>query len=182
MCALMFAFVLVLLIGLKARWLVSATLLTSALGGCGWWLLARPKNETERLYKNLFVWAIYWLVLGLFFEPYEGGIKKDKATVSYYFVTSGLAICMLIGLSIIIDVFKRRRWLQLLIDNGQNPMISYAGINNFITPVLALTGGMTLLTNFATTPWRGFGKGALITLLMAVTVSFLTRRKIFWRT
>ncbi|HEY1786783.1 MAG TPA: DUF5009 domain-containing protein [Verrucomicrobiae bacterium] len=181
-CVLMFSFVLVLLIGLKGRWLLSCTLITFALCGLVYWLMSGPKNEIEQLYKKLFCWAIYWLALGLFFEPYEGGIKKDRATMSYYFVTSGLAICVLIGLSIIVDVFKRRRWLQLLIDNGQNPMIAYAGINNFITPLLALTGGDWLLTKFAVTPWLGFGKGLIITLLMAITVSFLTRRKIFWRT
>ncbi len=179
---LMFVFVLVLLIGLKSRWLVPTTLVTFALCGLGWLLMARPTNETERLYKTLFLWAIYWLVLGLFFEPYEGGIRKDKATVSYYFVTSGLANCVFIGFSIIIDVFQRRRWLQLLIDNGQNPMIAYAGINNFITPVLALTAADRLLHQFSSTPWRGFWSGVIITLLMAVTVSFLTRRKVFWRT
>lgn len=181
-CVLMFFFVPILLIGLKARWLISCTLVTFALCGACYWLMSRPRNEIERLYKKLFCWAIYWLVLGLFFEPYEGGIKKDRATMSYYFVTSGLAICVLIGLSIIIDVFRHRRRLQLLIDNGQNPMIAYAGINNFITPLLALSGGDLLLTKFATTPWLGFGKGLIITLLMAITVSFLTRFKIFWRT
>ncbi len=180
--ALMFLFVLVLLVGLKARWLAPCTLTAFALCGIGYGLMARPNNAMEQLYRKLFCWAIYWLVLGLFFEPYEGGIKKDRATMSYYFVTAGLAICVLVGLSIIIDVFGRRRWLRLLIDNGQNPMIAYAGINNFITPALALTGGDYLLTSFASTPWRGFGKGLVITLLMAVTVSFLTRRKIFWRT
>ena len=78
-------------------------------------------------------------MLGLFFEPYEGGIKKDRATMSYYFVTAGCAICLLIGFSILIDVFRRKRWVQLLIENGQNPMIAYAGINNLVIPVLALT-------------------------------------------
>jgi predicted acyltransferase len=97
-------------------------------------------------------------------------------------VTSGLAIVVFTGCSILIDVFRRRRWLQLFIDNGQNPMIAYAGINNFITPVLVLTGGSKLLEAFATTPWRGFWKGVIITLLMALVVSLLTRRKIFWRT
>jgi predicted acyltransferase len=179
---LMLMFVLELLIGLKSRVLVPTTLLTFALCGVGWLLVAKPTNDTERLYKSLFVWAIYWLVLGLFFEPYEGGIRKDKATVSYYFVTAGLANCAFIGLSIVIDVFKRRRWLQLFIDNGQNPMIAYAGINNFILPVLALTSANKLLTGFATTPWRGFWSGVTITLLMAITVSILTRLKIFWRT
>jgi hypothetical protein len=87
-----------------------------------------------------------------------------------------------IGCSIMIDVFRQKRWFGLFIDNGQNPMIAYAGINNFITPVLALTGGSVVLDHFATTPWRGCIKGVIITLLMALTVSLLTRLKIFWRT
>jgi predicted acyltransferase len=180
--ALMFSMVIVLLVGLKARWLVPVTLAAFAMCALGWWLMRRPQNETERLYKSLFLWGIYWLVLGLFFEPYEGGIRKSRPTLSYYFVTSGLAICAFIGFSVIIDVFKRRRWLQLLIDNGQNPMIAYAGINNFIVPLLALTGVADFLSHWASTPWRGFWQGIFVTLLMAVTVSWLTRRKIFWRT
>ena len=178
----MIALVLITLIGLKGRWLIETTLLAFALCFIAWMLLREPFNETERLFQKLFQWAIYWLVLGLIFEPWEGGIKKDHPTLSYYFVTSGLAICTFIAFSILIDVWNQKRPLRLLIDNGQNPMIAYAGINNFITPVLALTGGATLLTKFATTPWRGFCKGAIITLLMALTVSFLTRKKIFWRT
>jgi predicted acyltransferase len=173
---------LTLLIGLKARWLIGTTLLAFAFCFIGWMLLQKPLNDTERFYQKLFNWAVYWLVLGLVFEPYEGGIKKDHPTLSYYFVTSGLAICTFIGFSILIDVFRQKRWLRLLIDNGQNPMIAYAGINNFIAPVLVLVGADQLLSQFATTPWRGFWKGVIVTLLMAVTVSFLTRRKIFWRT
>jgi predicted acyltransferase len=178
----MVALVLLTLIGLKGRWLMETTLLAFVLCFIGWMLLRVPLNDTEKFFQKLFHWGIYWLVLGLVFEPWEGGIKKDHPTLSYYFVTSGLAICTLIAFSILIDVWNQKRPLRLLIDNGQNPMIAYAGINNFITPVLALVGADTLLTHLATTPWRGFWKGAIITLLMALTVSFLTRKKIFWRT
>ena len=178
----MLLLVLATLIGLKARWLPETALAIFSLCLIGWMLLREPFNETEQLFKKLFNWAMYWLVLGLILETYEGGIRKDRATVSYYFVTSGLAICTFIAFSILIDVWNQKRPLRLLIDNGQNPMIAYAGINNFIIPILALTGGATLLTQFATTPWRGFCKGAIITLLVALVVSFLTRKKIFWRT
>lgn len=179
---LMSVFVFELLVGLKSRWLLPTALVTFALCGAGWWLLSKPQDKTARLYHRLFLWASYWLILGLFFEPYEGGIRKDKATVSYYFVTAGLAICVFIGFSIFIDVFKRRRWFQLLIDNGQNPMIAYAGINNFILPILALTGLDVVMDKWADTPWRGFCEAVLVTLLMALAVSLCTRLRIFWRT
>jgi predicted acyltransferase len=179
---LMFAFVLILLIGLKSRWLPDTPLVVFPLCVCGWFLVHDARTPTERLYKSLFLWGAYWMVLGLFLEPYEGGIRKDKATVSYYFVTSGLANWILIGFSIIIDSFKRERWLGLLIETGRNPMIAYAGVNNFINPLFALTGLAAILDQWASTPWRGFWRGVLVTLSMAVVTTLLTRKKIFWRT
>jgi predicted acyltransferase len=179
---LMLCLTVLLVAGLKARWLVATTLTTFALCAAGWWLMSKPSNGIERLFHRLFNWAIYWLVLGLFFESYEGGIKKDRATMSYYFVTAGCAICVLIGFSILMDVFRRKRWVQLLIENGQNPMIAYAGINNLVIPVLALTTVNTFLASLVSSPWLGFVHGAIITLLLALSVSFFTKQKIFWRT
>ncbi len=102
--------------------------------------------------------------------------------MSYYFVTSGLAICALVGFSVLIDIFGRRRWAQLLVENGQNPMIAYAGVNNFIIPILAATGLLGLMDSLAVTPWLGFLRGVVITTLLALFTAWCTRRKIFWRT
>ena len=178
----MFSFVPILLWGLQTRCLLRVTLLCLLLCGVGLWLLSRPSNPAELLHRRLFLWAVYWLVLGLFFEPYEGGIKKDRATVSYYFVTSGLALYLLVGFSIVVSACRKARWLGLLIENGQNPMIAYAGINNFITPLLGLTGVNAVLAQWATSPWLGFWRALMVTLLMAATVGYLTRRRVFWRT
>ena len=60
-------------------------------------------------------------------------------------------------------------------------MIAYAGINNLIIPVLALTGAGRLLSAMAATPWLGFLRGAIITLLLALSVSLCTNKKVFWR-
>ena len=179
---LMFAFALVMLIGLKSRWVTGTVLVVTGLCVAGWFLVRKPSAPPEHLYKSLFHWAVYWMLLGLILEPYEGGIRKDKATVSYYFVTSGLANGMIIGLSIVIDFFRKGRWLSLLVQTGQNPMIAYAGVNNFIAPLLVLTGAAGALDHWASTPWRGFCRGLFVTLLMGVAASFCTRRKIFWRT
>jgi len=179
---LMFALILVMLIGLKSRWVTATPLIVFAMCIIGWLLLKRPATPTEHLYRSLFNWGIYWMALGLVLESYEGGIRKDKATVSYYFVTAGLANGALIALSILIDFCKKRRGLRILIQTGQNPMIAYAGVNNFITPLLALTGAAGWLDRWADSPWRGFARGLFVTLLMAIVTSFLTRRKIFWRT
>ena len=145
-------------------------------------LMRKPGDDTEKLFQQLFHWAIYWLVLGMFFEPYEGGIKKDHATMSYYFVTTGLAICMLIAFTIVLDIWQNRRWAALLTDNGQNPMIAYAGINNLILPILALTSIDAVAIRGCLLPLGlGLARDSSSPCLVAIAVSFCTRRKIFWR-
>jgi predicted acyltransferase len=179
--AVMFALVIAELVGLYARWLWPTTLATFGLCGLGAWLMRKPGEGTEKVLQRLFRWATYWLALGMFFEPYEGGIRKDRATMSYYFVTVGLAICVLIAFTIVLDVLRRRRWAALLTDNGQNPMIAYAGINNLILPLLTLTSLEALLSSRVTSPWLGFMKALIVTLLVGAVVSFCTRRRVFWR-
>jgi predicted acyltransferase len=180
---LMFAVNLVLLVGLQARLVWQTSLLTVVLCLCGWVLLRNPGNVTENLLTHLYKWGFYWLVLGLLFEPYEGGIKKDSATMSYFFVTTGMAIFMLIGLTVIIDVFHQKRWLQLFVDNGLNPMIGYAGFANIIWPVLVLTGWETAIIEMTSTdPFMGFVRGFGYTAILALIVVMFARLKLFLRT
>lgn len=179
---LMFEFILVMLIGLYTRLLIETLVITAIMSVVGWYLFSDAKNETEKLLADIFKWGLYLLILGLFFEPYEGGIKKDKATMSYYFVTGGLACFMLIAFTIIIDVFKKKRWLQLLIDNGQNPMIAYAGITNLIPPILGLLGLWAQPEFLKPYPWLGVIRAIIITLILGWMVSLFTKKKIFLRT
>jgi len=180
--AVMIGQVVVLLVGLQARWLPWTSIMSVALCLAGWRLLAAPRNMTENLLRQLFIWGVYWLILGLVFESYEGGIKKDHPTLSYYFVTTGLAIFTLIMFAVVIDTVGKPWWLRLLIDNGRNPMIAYAGIQNLLPPVLALTGLEAVLGSLAATPWLGFVGGCVRTLLLAWAVVLFTRWRIYWRT
>jgi predicted acyltransferase len=180
---LMFAVNLVLLVGLQARLVWQTTLVMFVLCLCGLVLLSNPGNVTENLLNRLYKWGFYWLALGLLFEPYEGGIKKDSATMSYFFVTTGMAIFMLIGLTVIIDVFRKKRWLQLFIDNGLNPMIGYVAFANIIWPILVLTGWEpTIIEMTSTTPLMGFLRGFGYTAIVALIVVMFTRLKLFLRT
>ena len=178
---LIFANCLLLLLGLQTR-LVWQTTLVSALFCCSAWLFfAKPNNDTEYLLANLYRWGVYWLIFGLLFEPFQGGIKKDPATFSYYFVTTGISIFILILLLISIDVFGGRKWFKLLIDNGQNPMIAYVGFANLVWPILVLTGIDSWFIQNTKTQAFGFFKGVIYTLLVACIVSLFTRLKLFWR-
>lgn len=180
---LMLAVNLVVLVGLQARLVWQTSLVTFVLCLCGLVLLRNPGNVTENLLNRLYKWGFYWLVLGLLFEPYEGGIKKDSATMSYFFVTTGMAIFLLIGLTIIIDVFQKRWWLQLFIDNGVNPMIGYVGFANILWPILVLNKwepGIIEMTS--TDPFMGFLRGFGYTAIVALIVVVFTRFKLFLRT
>jgi predicted acyltransferase len=179
---LLFVLTIAVLIGLQERWLWQANALTAILGAAGWLLMRRPAGAVEDFLRQLFYWGMFWLILGLVFEPYEGGIKKSPATISYYFVSAGLACFLMAGFTIIIDVLKKQRGLQLLIDNGQNPMIAYVGSGLFIVPVLTLISVHEQLQEWMPGPWMGTLRGILYTLLLALAVQFLTRRRIFWRT
>lgn len=171
-----------LLCGLQSRWLWQTTLITTALCLFGWFLFDNPTIETEILLNKFYRWGVYWLALGLIFEPYEHGIKKDPPTMSYYFTTTAMAIFILIAFTIIQDILKQQKWLQLLIDNGQNPMIAYVAFANFLWPILTLTGLETIIIEHTKTPFTGFLKGVGYTLFIAGFVSLFTKLKIFWRT
>lgn len=179
---LMLAFIIVMLAGLYSRWLWQTTIAGLVMCVLGWLLLRVPSNTTEKLLKDFYSWGVYWLLLGLAFEPYEGGIKKDSPTMSYYYVTAGLAIFVLIAFTIIIDILKKQRWLQLLIDNGQNPMIAYIGRGTLIVPLLGLSSIDYLLGKCLVGPWPGFIHALISTLVVALVVSIFTKMKIFWRT
>ena len=169
-------------LGLFARWSPIACPALIALALVTLVAFRNPATATERTLRSLYLWGLYWLILGLVFEPYEAGIKKDPATMSYFFVTAGLAITTLIGLVIVIDLLDHRRWFSaLLIENGQNPMIAYVGFAHLIFPVMALTGIASLLDKVFTGPALGMTRGVLQTLLLAVVVSLFTRAKFFWR-
>lgn len=140
------------------------------------------KNQNDSLIKTLFNWGSYWVLLGLTFEAFEGGIKKDQSTLSYYFLTTGLAIFCYIFLSTIIDYFKKKKMFGLIINSGQNPMIAYVAGSLFWMPVLELTNLSSVLNLLLVNPWLGFFKGVIFTFLVAVTASFFTSKKLFWRT
>jgi predicted acyltransferase len=167
---------------LRPLYVTCTTLTAVVLSVIGAILVQRPSTGTERLLRQLVVWGFAWLLLGLAFDAYEGGIKKDHATMSYYFVTTGLATLLLMSFTIVIDVFGHRGWLGLLIAPGQNPMIAYLGIQCLVRPFLVLTGLGPVLERLTPGPWPGVGRGVIMTLLLALAVSGFTRLRIFWRT
>ncbi len=143
----------------------------------------RSKAAAGYQQVKLFLQAGTWLLLlGLFFEAYEGGIKKDPSTYSYYFVNSGLAFFMMIALygcqfgkagSVVIS------YLSL---NGKNPMVAYVTGNLLLLPLLHLSGAMQVYIAMQKNIFTGFLSGVLFTGIVSLVTVFFTKRGWLWKT
>ena len=167
------------LVFLQSRMLIINLTTILALLIVIYFILRKGVNE---LLQKLFNWGSYWLLLGLAFEAFENGIKKDHSTLSYYFVTTGLAIFTYMFLTILIDYLKIKKGFRTIIENGQNPMIAYVAGSLLWMPIFAVTGFDKLLNMMIINPWMGFLKGIIFTSFVAFTASFFTKKKLFWRT
>lgn len=174
------ALVIVNLYGLFTRMLFVNVVVSSLLCWASLYLLR--KEHKENLYKQLTNAGTYLLLLGLFFEAYEGGIKKDSSTYSYYFVTSGLAFFTLIAFS----VLAKRSFLSsvstYLSLNGKNPMVAYVAGNLVLLPLLQLTQTKTYWDAMNQNFFMGFMKGVLFTGVVSLITIFFVKRKWFWKT
>jgi hypothetical protein len=180
---LMIAFVLSNLICLYMRFLELNLILNLIMCIMGIFLLRQPKNSLNRLYYSLLKWGISWLLLGNVFEAFEGGIRKDIATMSYFFITAGLAIFTLIFFSIVIDYFSNNKFFRYLIECGQNPMLAYVAGTFVVLPLLVFVGLMPLINKLdEITPWFGLFKGIIITGGMVAITVFTVRKNWFWKT
>ena len=170
------------LCGLYARWLLVNLGGTALLLVFGMLLLRKSTGDYERLWKKLFYTGGYLLLLGLFFEAFEGRIRKDHSTYSYYFVTSGLAFMALLFFNILCDYYPCRRALKFLIMAGQNPMIAYVATSLVVMPLLGLLGMTPYLELLDGNAWLGFLKGVVLTVLSAGVAVLFTRIRWFWKT
>lgn len=147
-----------------------------------YWLLKRNGENVNKQLTYFFKAGAYLLLLGLFFEGYEGGIKKDDATYSYYLVTSGLAFFMLIGFSTLAQ-FKIGAGINNYLSlNGRNPMLAYVAGSLLLMPVMQLTGLHRIFDSMNSSAWLGFLKGVLFTGIVSLITVYCTKRGWFWKT
>jgi predicted acyltransferase len=144
-----------------------------------WWQLRKyPQSLSQQLFKV----GSFLLLLGLFFEAYEGGIKKDSSTYSYYFVTSGLACFLIVTFNALSLTSWGKAINRMLATNGQNPMVAYVAGNLLVLPLLHLTGIYQYWQQMNSNAWMGFFKGLIFTAVVAIISAFFTKRKWFWKT
>lgn len=162
---------------LELNVLVTLILLVSS-----YFILKSNHSSFGVFWNKLFFIGAYCLLLGLVFEAYEGGIRKDHSTYSYYFVTSGLAFFGIIFLSVICDYFKCIKSTKFLVMAGQNPMIAYVTTALVVMPILTLLTVTDYFAVFKEGAFWGLLRGVFLTTMSIIITMFFTKIKWFWRT
>lgn len=141
-----------------------------------------PASPTLHFWQRLSSAGAYLLLLGLCLESYEGGIRKDDVTLSYLFVTCGLAFYALLLLTVVCDHWHVR-WLCAPLEMvGKNPMVAYVSASMVIIPVLILTQLYPYIDALSSEPLTGFLKGVLLTALCMALMAWFTHKRWFWKT
>lgn len=161
-----------------------ANLFTSAVLVLATGIIVRRMSSASEFLTRLTTLGGYLLMLGLFFEAFDGGVRKDPSTFNYYFITSGLACYCMTAFVIICDIYRAHKIAAPFSMSGKNPMIAYVAAQLFIMPVLNLChiGDAFTIECFTSSPWLGFIHGFIVTSLSIMTAMFFTRIKWFWRT
>lgn len=141
-----------------------------------------PASPTLHFWQRLSSAGAYLLLLGLCLESYEGGIRKDDVTLSYLFVTCGLAFYALLLLTVVCDHWHVR-WLCAPLEMvGKNPMVAYVSASMVIIPVLILTQLYPYIDALSSQPLTGFLKGVLLTALCMALTAWFTHKRWVWKT
>jgi len=133
-------------------------------------------------YKLLLGWGLAFASLALFFEPLDGGIKKDPSSFSYWFLTSGLAFIFYVCCDYLTKVHPTNIVIVSLVKCGQNPMIAYCITAFFITPILGLIHVLPFIENLGSeNPYFGLIRTFIFMILMILFTNIATNKKWFWR-
>ena len=144
-------------------------------------LIKKTILSTKKIVELFFYAGTFSLLLGLTFESYEGGIKKDFSTYSYYFVTVGLAFFSFLFLAILqaFPIFKPiHRFMSL---SGQNPMMAYVSGSLLLLPLMHLFGINDYWNSMNTSFFMGFMKGLIFTITACAITFPFTKKGINWK-
>jgi len=174
------AFTPLVTVGMYNRWVGLTTVLCAALIAGGAFLVHAPVTPTERMMRSMFIWGSAWLMLGLFLDPFENGIRKVPDTLSYFFTVTGTTSMLLVALTGIVDALKRSAWVSVLIDLGHNPLLLYVTFTLLINSALELFPyTRSLLTGSL---GEAMVRSLLSVGLVILIVRTMSRRRIYWRT
>lgn len=170
------ASVLLQLWGLFTRNVIADLIISAVMGAAFVAMTIRRRNVmTDVGYIGFAL-----MLIGIIFDPIDGGITKDYCNLSYLFTTSGMTA--LTGTFLLALEFKWDIKGRGLSGCGQNPMLAYTVTTFFTGPVMAMLGVTAWINRMSLgSPFWGVVQGLFFTLLMVAVTCFFTKRKLFWR-
>ena len=170
------AAMLVQLWGLFTRHVLADFIISAVLGAAFVAITWKRRN----ILASLGYFGFAFMLIGIIFDPIDGGITKDHCNLAYMLTTTGMTA--LTGVFVLALELKWNIKGRGLSGCGQNPMLAY-GVTNFFTgPILAMLGiGAWLDTISLGSPFWGVVRGLVYTLLMVAVTCFFTKKKLFWR-
>lgn len=145
------------------------------------WVIKKAILSNKKIFEQFFNAGAFTLLLGLTFETYESGIKKDISTYSYYFVTVGLVFFSFLVIAILqaSSIFRSiHRFISL---SGQNPMMAYVSVSLLLLPLIHLVGIYDYWNSMNTSFIMGFLKGLVFTLITCAITFPYTKKGINWK-
>ena len=134
--------------------------------------------------RNIMTWLGYFgfgfMLVGIAFDPIDGGITKDHCNLAYMLTTTGMTA--LTGAFVLALELKWNIKGRGFSGCGQNPMLAYTVTNFFTGPILALCGfGAWIDTMCLGSPFWGIVRGLVYTLAMVAVTCYFSKKKLFWR-
>lgn len=127
--------------------------------------------------EQLFLAGSLLLLAGYLCDPFQGGIKKDHSTLSYFLVTGGLASLWACAFEETASGFLRSVWMPIA-RVGQNALMAYLIAGFFLVPLLLVSG---IGAWFGTSVPMLVFKAVLITAMAGGITAYLTKKHIYWK-
>jgi hypothetical protein len=171
---------LVLTIGVLSGLLIRnlpLTLLTGLLCLSFFFYRQKIKNVVFQGKNQIFYSGIFLLFCGLFMEPFQGGVKKDPSTLSYFFITGGIAFIWVHSF-LNMESSKLYVFFKPIQRLGQNALMAYFMAGFLIMPLFNLTGINEIIQPIT---YLVFLRAVFVTMLVIAFVSYFTKKGVFWK-
>ena len=153
------------------------TLLSCLLAVSFFYYRQKWKKKVSTDKNKIFYVGIFILFCGLFMEPFQGGIKKDPSTLSYFFISSGIAFIWVYSF-MKMETSKISFFLLPIQSIGKNALMAYFMAGFLLMPLFNVSGlgdifgQSTLILLF-----RAF----IITIILGAIIHYCTKRGLFWK-
>ncbi len=178
---ILFSIIVCNVVFLFTRQLVLNLFVTIGLLILAKYLFNKISISNKKIVEQFFYAGAFALLLGLSFEAYEGGIKKDFSTYSYYFVTVGLAFFSLIGLAALHTIPLGKNAHRFFVLTGQNPMMAYVSGSLLLMPIMHLTGISNYWDAMNCNATLAFLKGFSFTMIVCLISIPFTKKGLIWK-